>query len=104
MWLRHPVIANGDVPMQIKRSILAVAVICSALFLSSNIWAQNQQEETKKPQLMVPMAPAIPEHRPEEPAQPGALAQPSQVIPPPVKKIQVPEYKKAKKEQPQNPQ
>lgn len=32
--------------MQIKHSLLAVAVICSALFLSSNIWAQNQQEET----------------------------------------------------------
>ena len=89
--------------MQLKNSLPTGALVLCAIFLSTNICAQNDQKEIKKSSLLVPLAPTIPDAQAEPVGQPDNVLQPSQVVPAPAKSTEVPEYKKAKKEQTKSP-
>lgn len=89
--------------MALKNRVPTAAAAFCLIFLCTDISAQDNSEEIKKSQLLVPMAPAAPDHQVVPKLQPDRIPQLSQVAPEPTKTAAPPEYKKAKKEQSYNP-
>ncbi|MDG1199529.1 MAG: hypothetical protein P8N12_02770 [Porticoccaceae bacterium] len=89
--------------MALKNRVPTAAAAFCLIFLSTDISAQDNGEEIKKSQLLVPMAPAAPDPQVVPKLQSDKIPQLSQVAPEPTKTTAPPEYKKAKKEQSYNP-
>jgi hypothetical protein len=89
--------------MALKNRVPTAAAAFCLIFLSTDISAQDNGEEIKKSQLLVPMAPSAPDPQVVPKLQPDKIPQLSQVAPEPTKTTAPPEYKKAKKEQSYNP-
>ena len=89
--------------MALKNRVPTAAAAFCLIFLCTDISAQDNSEEIKKSQLLVPMAPAAPDPQVVPKLQPDRIPQLSQVAPEPTKTAAPLEYKKAKKEQSYNP-
>ena len=89
--------------MALKNRVPTAAAAFCLIFLCTDISAQDNSEEIKKSQLLVPMAPAAPDPQVVPKLQSDKIPQLSQVAKKKTKTAAPPEYKKAKKEQSYNP-